>query len=359
MVRNLSEPTEEVSAGTSHAQPLSAAGPQVGQQVKRHRTLSKLRGLLDRTERRFATPSAVARADIFTPSSPASGEASSLAKKGEERADDDRQGVWATGCPEIDLRLPRDQSHARAHKEPHERGKITRPDDPRGMLDRGGLHEITGATYRDQPAACAFALALLARLTRATGHGGLSSLLWCQAARDANEFGRLYARGVDGFAPGGEWASRLVCVETTKVRDVLWAVEEGARTSGLAAVIAHVGQVSFTESRRLALAAATGGTAVLLLRPHDDHVATAAATRWRIASARSMPSTLFKAAPGNPCWSVALERSRGGRPGRWLVEWTHETHRLDLVEEFSSRHAGVVSPSQSETDSPRIIRLAA
>ncbi|MEL7543968.1 MAG: hypothetical protein AAGJ70_09355 [Pseudomonadota bacterium] len=353
MAQNLSEPLVETAASAARDVQPKAPYPsvsQVGQKACRHKTLSKLRGMLDWTERRFATPAAVARADIFTPSSPAASKAAAIENQAQERP-----GIWATGCANIDIHLPR--------VTPNAGEKTTSLDDPRGMLDPSGVHEITGVTYRDQPAACAFALALLARLTQASSHVDHAAILWCQAARDAGEFGRLYARGLDGFAPRrahqGGWAPNLICVEAATVRDVLWAVEEGARTPGLTAIMAQVGHVSFTESRRLALAAATGGTAVLLLRPHDDHAATAAATRWRIAAARSRPCLLSKAAPGNPCWSVALERSRGGRPGRWRVEWTHETHRLDLVEEFSSRHAGVVSPPQSDADSPRIIRLAA
>ena len=39
----------------------------------------------------------------------------------------------------------------------------------------------------------------------------------------------------------------------------------------------------------------------------------------------------------HPRWSVALERCRNGRTGKWLIEWDHVAHRFRLVEGVADR----------------------
>jgi protein ImuA len=93
------------------------------------------------------------------------------------------------------------------------------------------------------------------------------------------------------------------------------------------------GTLDLTATRRLQLAAETGGALGLLLRPDAasaEH--TAAATRWRIGSLYA------DAAQGldDPRWKLELLRVRGGRPGGpWAVTWRAAAGRLDLDQEES------------------------
>jgi protein ImuA len=186
---------------------------------------------------------------------------------------------------------------------------------PDGGLARGALHEVVGDAG-DRAAATGFILRLL------VGLAVQGPVLWCLADPD------LYGPGLRrlGLAP-----DRLILARTRKDADLLWAMEEGLKTPGLAAVLGEPYRLDLTATRRLQLAAESAGGLGLVLRPADAGKATAAVTRWRIASAPSAVS-----APDEPVprdfglmrgrWRVSLERCRGAMPtgedgyGHWWVE---------------------------------------
>lgn len=219
---------------------------------------------------------------------------------------------------------------------------------PEAGMSTIGVHEVSSAAYGDAVAASSYALTLLNRLARlsqaASGARPCAPILWCQTACSRHEFGAIHGRGLEAF---GFAAKQFLFAEASHNRDVLWALEEGARSADLLAVVGEVDAVSFTETRRLALAAAAGRTPVLLLRPHHDHTASATETRWRIAAEPGADNPFLSNAPGHPRWQIKLERCRGGRPGAWAVEWNYETHRFSLVERFFSRLSPVAdAPGQ-------------
>jgi protein ImuA len=198
---------------------------------------------------------------------------------------------------------------------------------PGGGLARGALHEIhgLGAAEEEGAEAAAFLAGILARLEPDR------PVLWCLAGAD------LHAPGLAacGLAP-----ERLLLARATE-RTLLWAMEEGLKCRALAAVVGEIEALPGTASRRLQLAAESTGVTIFALRrrrraaPADAEEPTAALTRWRIAAAPSLPA----AGPGlgQPLWSVELLRSRGGPPGRWLVEACDATGRLRLPDELASR----------------------
>lgn len=223
---------------------------------------------------------------------------------------DPSQALWRTGISEIDLKLP-------------EEG-----------LSRYGLHEFSGADHAATPAASAYLLTLLRQLAQIAGAASGAPVLWCQTAGMRREFGLAHGAGLSGF---GFDPQNFLFVDGVRNNDVLWALEEGARAGCLLAVIGEVDEVSFTQTRRLSLAAATTGTPVLLLRPHQDRSASAAETRWQ-AEARPGKSDPFVAeTPGSMRWHIELNRCRGGQPGNWTVEWDHEAYRFRLAGEFRAR----------------------
>jgi protein ImuA len=187
---------------------------------------------------------------------------------------------------------------------------------PGGGLARGALHEILGAggDEEDGAAAAGFAAGILARL-------GGRPVLWCLKRPDLYGPG-LLAHGLD--------PARLVLVGAPRDEDILWAVEEGLRTPGLAAVVGEIGRLPMVAARRLQLAAERSGvTAFLLRRWRNGEEAmaererpSAAVTRWRVRAlpAREGDDPRLRQLIGRPRWRVELLRCRGGVPAQWVVE---------------------------------------
>jgi len=101
----------------------------------------------------------------------------------------------------------------------------------------------------------------------------------------------------------------------------LWAIDLALRCSGVAAVIADGRGLGMAETRRLQLAARSGGTLALLARPAcERRKLSAASTRWIV---RPEPS-----ASTHPRWTIRLLRCKEacGRVGEgeaqaWSLEW--------------------------------------
>ncbi len=192
---------------------------------------------------------------------------------------------------------------------------------PDGGIRQGALHEVAAAAYRDIGAATGF----LVSLALCSSRNSSLPVLWCETVRPPFDMGRLYGPGLSAFGMGPE---SLVFAMPPSDADCLWTMEEALRSQAFAAVIGEIdgrsSALSLAVTRRLQLAAEESATPVLLFTGHAKEGASVAVTRWRIASARS--GTVFyvdekEMLPGAPRWEVALTRSRGGKPGSWIVEW--------------------------------------
>jgi protein ImuA len=205
-------------------------------------------------------------------------------------------------------------------------------------LPRTGLHEVFG-----DAAALGFSAALLARLAEVhIDEGRGAPILWCQQGRD------LYGRGLADY---GIDPDRVILVHGKNDTEILWAMEEGLRSPGLAAVIGKLHKVPPIAGRRLQLAAEENGVAGLLLRATGyagpQAPTGAALTRWRATSAPSItPASGLGLGP--PQWNLELQRCRlsaaspkqlenAGRPRLWRVEWCHETGDLSVVASLRDR----------------------
>jgi protein ImuA len=227
---------------------------------------------------------------------------------------------------------------------------------PGGGLARGALHEILGVGGDEEDGAlvAAFAAGVLGRLgphptpgtpalaggrpgalPRAGEGTGRGIVLWCLSRSDL--YGpSLVALGLD--------PDRLVLVQARRDTEILWAMEEGLRATGVAAVVGEVGTLAAVASRRLQLAAERSGvTAFLLRRWRDGREAArerglpnAAATRWRIAALPSIPAR-GEPGVGRPRWRVELLRCRGGAPACWEVEVADAAGSLSLVAMLADR----------------------
>jgi protein ImuA len=209
---------------------------------------------------------------------------------------------------------------------------------PEGGLARGALHEIL-AEAADGAAAGGFLVRLLVGLAVA------GPILWC-LPRPGFDEPEPYGPGLArlGLEPG-----RVILARARRDQDLLWAMEEGLKTPGLAAVIGEPRTLDLTASRRLQLAAESVGGLGLVLRCAKEGRAgtTVAVTRWRVASAPSGAREVggvprdFGLMRGR--WRVRLERCRGALPGfedgygHWLVEEGDATGAVAVAAELGDR----------------------
>ncbi len=209
---------------------------------------------------------------------------------------------------------------------------------PDAGLAIGALHELLPACQGDFAATVGFGFGLLTRIIR-TRPG---VVLWVHPSHQAFRQGAIYPIGLAamGFDP-----DRLIELSAPKTQNVLWALEEGLANSALAAVVGVLPEndrvYDFTASRRLAMRAAENGVAALLIRNLPaSKAATAAETRWSVAAepseaqhrvGQSMPGL------GPPRWQIQLTKCKRGTPGRWQVEWDHETLSFRLAAPLADR----------------------
>jgi protein ImuA len=196
---------------------------------------------------------------------------------------------------------------------------------PGGGLQQAALHEVAGggADVVHGTAAALFVAGILARTD--------GTVLWCLTRPDL-------------FAPALQQAGldpdRVIFVEAGDDKAVLACAEEGLRHGGLGAVVAEVGRLPMTTSRRLQLAAEEGNTLGLALRrwrrpaeAADFGQPTAARTRWRVSALPSAP--LPVPGVGRARWLVELVRARAGGSADFVLEACDEQGRLGLPAELA------------------------
>lgn len=129
---------------------------------------------------------------------------------------------------------------------------------------------------------------------------------------------RIYPPALKRF---GVDPDRIIFIDVTRERDVLWVTEESLKCSGIAAVICETRLLSFMESRRLQLAIEQSQVTGFVLRKDVKQLTTTACTaRWTVKPLRSklrpgMPGV------GHPRWQVDLLKVKNGNPGSWNIEW--------------------------------------
>jgi protein ImuA len=223
---------------------------------------------------------------------------------------------------------------------------------PEGGMLTGALHEIeagpapSGRIASHDGAALGFAACLIGRF-------GPGTILWCR-----QPLGTLDA---PPYAPAlSAWfdPARLLMVTARREEDLFWAMEEGLRAPGIAAVLGETRAADPTAGRRLSLAAEKNGVPAFLLRPQPAPPQSVCTTRWRVASA-ALPSTAPGLAdPGIARWHIELRRNRFGTPSTeempsWLVEWNDETHHLAVVPQARHGSAGPSPAGIARTDPNR------
>jgi len=146
------------------------------------------------------------------------------------------------------------------------------------------------------------------------------------------ERGRVVAGGLARL--GLEDQTVLIAAPATEI-EALWALEEGLRSGAVGLAVGAVEGASLLASRRLDLAARAAGATVVLIKTRPARDLSAARRRWRVTPHPSAPHPWDPKASGSVRWRVALERSRDGASGVWILEHDLETHRLRLVERLA------------------------
>lgn len=195
---------------------------------------------------------------------------------------------------------------------------------PEGGLVCGALHEVVPEPQAT-PAAFGFIVAILARFSLPP-HGGGQKIIFIMPAYGLREYGRPHGHGFNSL---GLDPACLILVETAHRQQTLWAVEEALRSAAPAAVAGVIDKLDLKTSQRLHLAATSAGLPLLLLRPAQTLESSAAATRWRVGTVEA-PRDRFGLVTRSR-WHLTLERCRNGRPGEWIVEYDHVTHRFSLA----------------------------
>lgn len=178
---------------------------------------------------------------------------------------------------------------------------------PNGVFPRGAVHEFLTEEPEHAAACGGFLGGLLQELMR---QGGIC--LWISTGRS------LFPPSLKTF---GVHPDRIIFIDLKREKDLLWAMEEALKCGSLAAVIAEVGEISFTESRRLQLVVEKSRVTGFILRKNTKKLsATACVARWKITP---LPSELEDGMPGVgfPRWNVELLKVRNGNPGAWKIEW--------------------------------------
>ena len=132
-----------------------------------------------------------------------------------------------------------------------------------------------------------------------------------------------------------------ICINTHDKTQQFWAIDIALRSAGTGAVIiADASGLPLAMSRRLQLAAESGGSLALLARPPwEERELSVAATRWRVRSAAGSSDT--------PRWSLTLMRCKGSQ--------AHDTHSHILEQTHDGR---LITLSPGLAHRPRATALA-
>src|SRR5688572_17427077 len=203
---------------------------------------------------------------------------------------------------------------------------------PNAIFPTGAIHELLTEAPEHTAASGGFMAALLAALMQQGG-----ACIWISTSR------RYFPPALKAF---GVEPDRFVFIDLNRERDVLWALEECLKCEGLAAVIADLAEISFTQSLRLQLAVEQSRVTGFILRTNPRKLNQIASTaQWRITP---MPSQLDEGMPGVgfPRWQVELLKVRNGKAGKWKVEWSSgrfavlPEHLVPVVSGQPERKAG-------------------
>jgi protein ImuA len=182
---------------------------------------------------------------------------------------------------------------------------------PNRIFPTGVLHEFISSRPEFTAAIGGFIAGIIATLLQ---NGGVC--IWVSYTR------RIYPPSLKRF---GVNPDRIIFIDVTREKDVLWVTEEALKCGGLAAVICETRLLNFMDSRRLQLAIEQSQVTGFVLRKDTKQANTTACTaRWTVKPLRSK---LRPGIPGvgHPRWQVELLKVKNGHTGSWTLEWKNKS----------------------------------
>lgn len=141
----------------------------------------------------------------------------------------------------------------------------------------------------------------------------------------------------------GELLRQSLFVQAPENGRRLWAIDLAARSPAVGLVIGDGSGLDMPASRRLQLAAKTGGSVVVLARPPwEQQTRSAAATRWRIGTLASQDEAQR--------WRVELIRCKGRPPQTdcrsWMMERKDEENAVFIPAHLVDRPGAATEPAR-------------
>ena len=224
-----------------------------------------------------------------------------------------------------------------------------------GGLALGRVHMMCGM-MQAHGAVSGFVTALLMRLVAHLSAVRTSAgpIVWCPAS-SLGGAGVLYGHGLAAL---GLDPARLLIVDTPHPSHRMAALDDIARTDGLAAVVAEYDGIQKSSDywmrlmRRIQLATESSRVTVFLLGA--PLAANGCETVWHIAptslaSADKMPDHISNNRPHrsftspsqlwNPVWQITLKRARGGYPFQGHIGWEGWSSRFIELAVIRHNHA--------------------
>jgi len=181
---------------------------------------------------------------------------------------------------------------------------------PNGIFPVGAIHEFISSSKEQMAASEGFIAGLLSKLMQQG-----NACLWISKSRQLFP-PALYTFGVE--------PDRVIFVDLMQKKEILWAMEEALKTDGLAAVIAELPELDFSQSRRLQLAVEKSKVTGIVIRTSPQYLGNTACTaRWQVMH---LPSQQREDLPGVgfPRWQIELLKVRNGQPGSFQLEWAED-----------------------------------
>lgn len=225
-----------------------------------------------------------------------------------------------------------------------------------GGLALGRVHMLCGM-MQAHGVVSGFATALVRRLVThlsATGKPA-GPVVWCPAS-SAGGAGMLYGHGLAalGLDPAG-----LMIVDTPHPARRMAALDDIARTDGLAAVVAEYDGMQKSSDywmrliRRIQLAAEASRVTVFLLGA--PLAANGCETVWHIAPSNRISNTAYAPVKSaqqlwQPAWQVRLQRARGGYPFQGHIGWDLASGRFTELTAVTEAESPASAPAQTLFD---------
>ncbi|NVJ99098.1 MAG: hypothetical protein HWE25_13165 [Alphaproteobacteria bacterium] len=208
------------------------------------------------------------------------------------------------------------------------------------ILRRGWFHEF----WADIPAYHTSAMAMLLEGIQKNGQ----MILWVLTPNMENEYGIPYGPGLlmHGIDP-----ERIILVRTASEQEALWAMDEGLKTSSLAAVVGETTGMPLSASRRLSLTAKEHKIRFLHLIRISEPPSSASFSRWHVKPIPSNDACNSESFIGPTRLGICPVKHRQGHPPAPLsLEWKDETHNFGMASKVADRPLAQSQEPQRQTN---------